>query len=847
MGCSKRYLLAVVLFMLVASAGQPALPEASASVDPSEVVLPGGGANATMELEVVKDSVVLSAHLSVSGSPYAMTEEVPVSSGTSIGFQGGVDFVQPNPDLSWYLGSLLDDADLDNASIADGVGILTTASNFAYQLFLVSVNPVDLYSITVSWTGRANATVANESYQGAALYVMNNATKSWEAVDAYADLLEDDHSLSSQSLMAPWRYVNRTLTGEDKVIVLVISHRGFDSRIHTDALTVTTDKLTYPRPRMDLGSDGFIDWGFGTGDETGSLGHVAAFEDGSTNVDISLPMGGGSNDSTAVLVPEGAFVEQAFLDYVAYPTKGERTGGGNGITVPSQSSSTDLVISGIPSLSHSRLSSVLLTNTLKLNVTEQRQEMGGGTPQIFVGWGTFWPQSIAQSFTPGQDGPLRGIEVFVTDISGSPGSITMELRDMAGAQPTGSLIKKSVVDANDVVTGDWNYFPFDGVQLSQSVQYAFVVYTEDALQYNNLYYVDFNATDIYPSGQAFVSNNLSGGGSWASSPVDMTFRTYMDLPIKSMDAINLEVIGASGNLAGDRVYFNVSGVAYDAGSWTFQVDNLNPFGVTFDWSARTTYQLFAEEPSIDVGDDGSVEWTGINVSTTEPLDITQGLRRVLSTRDWPHMETDPFGNVLYRVPINLSGTSEGDVALRNIAVYYTGSINTSDLAADINLKKGPLTPDANGTVRIPINITSPTAGVLNVTAVNVVYDLPPYSLVIGDIDIPEDGEMDPPLVLDTVLFDDLDNNDLEYTIVRESGDENLTWNLSEINVLTFDGPANWSGMSVFHIIAEDTCWTTTAPSRISRSPHHRQGCRSTLRTSPSGSSTRTITRMRSWR
>jgi hypothetical protein len=805
MGYAQRYLLALTIFMLVAASALPASPQGPDAVDPPEVDLPGGSGSATQHLEVTKDSVVLSANMAIGARPRETTVVVAARPSTTLGFHGGVASIEPGTELSWFLDTPLTSVDLDSVTAADGEVLLTASPEFAFQLFLVDVAPVGLYSFNVSWLGMANATVATQTYQGATLYVLNNATGTWEPIASYSDALEEDHVLDGGPLPAPWHYINRTATEEDKVILLVVSHRGHDSLLVTDTINVTATYRTYPQPRMDVGGDGTVEWGFGTNESTGYLGHVAAFDDDTTEGLLTFPVGGGSNDDIAFLLPDGAQVDRAYVDYVAFSTKGQRTGGGANVHAPSGVSSTDLVVSGIPLLSHQWTSSVQLSSVLRLNVTEQRQEDHSSQPYMELGSGAIVRYSLAQSFTPAFSGPLTGVDVYVQGKFGTPGHIALEVREMMSGTPTGVLLGFSARQEPDVALNAWNNFPLSGIDLTGGVEYAFRLHAVAAASPGKEYLIGYNASDLYPGGQCFASTTLDGNGAWSPTGYDLAFRTYMDLPVDTNGALNLEVLGASGSLSGQVVNFAVSGFEYEAGQWSFVVDNLNPYDVTFDWSATTNYLLFAESPSLDVGGDGTVEWAGENVSATRPLDITAGVQAVMATTAWPHFHVDPFGNHLLRIPLNLSATSEGDVALRNIVVYYHGSLTSSDIAGELNARKAVLAPDTEGMVRIPVNWTSKTAGVLNVTDFHVVYDLPPYSLELPDVVVMEDGPMvGGPIHLDTVIFDDHDNNDLGYTVVREAGDASVTWNITGTNALTFSGPPEWSGWASFHILAEDT-------------------------------------------
>ncbi|MCK4970716.1 MAG: hypothetical protein KAS77_09320, partial [Thermoplasmata archaeon] len=144
MGYAKRYLLAATLLMLVSSSLLPALSEGPAGIDPTGVVLQKGQ-TATLELDVIQDSVVLSSTLDVVGGPTYDERTVRAGSDTTLGFHGSVPFAYPQPDLSWYLGEQLGAEDLDNGSTVDGATIVTTAAQYAYQLFLLDIDPSGLY------------------------------------------------------------------------------------------------------------------------------------------------------------------------------------------------------------------------------------------------------------------------------------------------------------------------------------------------------------------------------------------------------------------------------------------------------------------------------------------------------------------------------------------------------------------------------------------------------------------------------------------------------------------------------------------------------------------------------
>jgi len=807
MGYAKRPgLTLAVLSLLVLSTVPPVVPE-QLGVEPREVALPGGGANATMELLVKNDTYVLASHVSVEGRPSTTTALRRATPATTVAFSGGVDFLEPDPDMSWYYGDLVGETDLDRAAALDGQYLATSVAAFAYQLFLVDVDPAGLYSLAVGWRGHAGSSDGTTALFGASLYAYLNFSRGWSLLATYGSPTGEDRPMGASELLAPWRYVNRTLTGEWKVIVLAISHTGFNSTLSTDALNVTETHSSWPRPRLDVGADGSTEWGYGTLGGTGELGHAGAFDDGSTEVSFAFEPGGGHNASASLLVPRGSTVEHAFLDYRAFPTLGERGSTGSGAAVPEGGTGPPLQVTGVPPNAHHTNSSALLTDVVKHNITDQQQPLW--RQNLRLGHDPLGDFSLAQVITAGRDGALRGVAFYVHDIIESPGNITVQVTDTSstGPEPSPPYLGEAVLRMADVRTGEWNFVPLTGVQLTEGEQYSIVLMAMDSGSGSvySTYEIGYNDTSPYAGGQAFVSGCLDGWSQpWSMRNLDLAFRTYVDTAIDPGDAQGLSVGGVAGRYAAGRVYVNLTGVAYVGGNWTFAVSNTNPFDVTFDWAAWTSFLLYADSPRLDVADDGTVDWSGELISTAAPIDIADALNQVLGYADWPDIHVDAWGNELLRVPLNLSVGSEGIVSLELPHLYYTAAMNTTDLSDAVNAAKALATVDVDGLAHVALNLTSASAGVVNVSATRVVYDYPPFALEIEEVLVLEDGPMvDGPLYLDTICFDDYDNNNLNYTVVRDGEEANITFELTAFNAVIFRALANWSGEGWYHVLMRD--------------------------------------------
>ncbi len=801
MGCSKRYLLAATLFMLVSSTLMPAMSEGPEGIDPPGVVLPGKGEPVTMELDVVQDSVVLSSTLDVAGGPTYSERVIEVDTETTLGFMGEVEFESPHEDLSWYLGTAMDGPTLDNASSVDGQTVTSTSTQYGYQLYLLDIDPKGMAGLAVTWTGQANATISAVNHTGASLYIFHNASVNWELLDRYRDEEDTVHVLSGGPVYMPWHYVNRTLSGHLKVILIVVTEWDVDATLSTDAINLTVTYAEYPLPQLDVGADGHVEWGFGVNASTGALGFLDAFNGNQDQVPVTFPMGGGAVTPGEILVPKGVNVTEAYVDYMAYPSMGERSNMGKDVHLEEFGDSVDLQVSDIPTNSHQRISSVLLTDVVKYNVTDQSMEVHDGTFTLSAGHAPN-PLSLGQTFAPAHDGPLYGIDVYVDSTFGSPGNLTLHLWNADQGRLMGAPLRTVTIPYRMVVAGHWIHFPFNPVSVLEGSEYAYTLHAYQAPPGEiHTWILGYNLTGAYPNGTCIQNPTLDGLLIWTPLPYDLCFRTHMDLPINGRDASLIMVDDVSGNLAGNRVYFNLTYAEYMDGNWTFEVHNSNDFDISFNWSAWTRYVLFAEMVVMDVGGDGSIEVGIGSASGTVWLDITEGVQKVVDDPEWPLLQSDTFGNVFYRIPLNMSAGSEGRAVLHNLVVRYNGSLTTSDLSVALNEEKDSRVAGPDGIVKVPINITSKTGGTLNVTSVDILYDLPPHSLHVADLDIPEDevGQ----LALDTIIFDDYDNNALNYTVVKEGGDEALDYNLSDDNVVEFWGPANWSGTALFHIAVED--------------------------------------------
>ena len=142
---------------------------------------------------------------------------------------------------------------------------------------------------------------------------------------------------------------------------------------------------------------------------------------------------------------------------------------------------------------------------------------------------------------------------------------------------------------------------------------------------------------------------------------------------------------------------------------------------------------------LDFGDDGNIEWShagNLSNGSTTP-DLSQSINSLLANST-PTF-TDSWGNEFVDIPLNVTGNAT--LVLDGIDVSYdwTPTVTISpqgDLASEINQHLSNLTADATGNVSIDINVTSGSAGVVELSNLLIITgDRPPS---IGSLNLPSD-------------------------------------------------------------------------------------------------------------
>ena len=192
--------------------------------------------------------------------------------------------------------------------------------------------------------------------------------------------------------------------------------------------------------------------------------------------------------------------------------------------------------------------------------------------------------------------------------------------------------------------------------------------------------------------------------------------------------------------------------------------------------------------ALDIGNDGSNEWShagNLSNGTTTP-DFAATLNALLANAT-PTF-TDTWGNQFVDIPLGVTGNAT--LVLGNVDVEYDWQPTVADsaLTSEINQHLSGTTPDPTGNVTIPINVTSGSSGIVELSNLNINLGERPPS--IGSIILPTE-----------TLVPNGNSEVIGIQVTSYQGIANLSWlamtpQISGISnppvlVYTFDNASSW--------------------------------------------------------
>ena len=229
---------------------------------------------------------------------------------------------------------------------------------------------------------------------------------------------------------------------------------------------------------------------------------------------------------------------------------------------------------------------------------------------------------------------------------------------------------------------------------------------------------------------------------------------------------------------------------------------------------RIYYTITVENPTVDVGDDGSTDWR-YNGTLTERV-IVENLSSAINTYLRGHFfdEVDEYGNRFTYVPLRLDADSSCFLTLRNIDIRYNYSHQILYNPYTGNLLNGwreNIPTEESGTTDIEINITSTNReGFVKLSGLYLEGDRPNYRpYMVGNIPDQSinEGEDHPQLInLAQYFSDDLtDPEEMTYIVLSYTNSSYVSLDISDghyLDVTTIDD--DWYGQVTGRVLALDS-------------------------------------------
>jgi len=473
---------------------------------------------------------------------------------------------------------------------------------------------------------------------------------------------------------------NLTLGANAVVNSASLDVRGWQDQQGISPLTIS----------VDVGDDGDIEWGFG-GIGNGSFGHVNELSNGWNRVGVNLSSG--YNSAYSIRLPLNATISSATLNVSTL---------------------------SVMTLSGNDVQDSYIHNPNPIWGTMAYKDYNHGNHSVTRVGKTEWSNwNIYRS-------------VYWFNLSQLPGATVLDANlsfwvdDVVNNANTGQPVTAQHTYNVHPLLKDW----IEGLEINSMVSQGPGVTWNNAI--DNVTGVDYAWTT---AGASSASDRDASVASITDSPANLEQNW---LTFNSQSFTDLIQSWANGSVANQGIILiGDENTSKPDGSALVITSRANAsYGprleIVFEGSDNITAGL-------DVGNDSTWEWNhaGILTNGSSMLNIASALNQLLATST-PTF-TDEWGNQFVDIPLNISGNST--LVLSDIDVRYdwnpTVSISAhGDLTSEINQHLTNLTPDVTGNVSIVINVTSGSAGIVELSQLSINFgDRPPS---IGQFILPTD-------------------------------------------------------------------------------------------------------------
>jgi hypothetical protein len=467
---------------------------------------------------------------------------------------------------------------------------------------------------------------------------------------------------------------------------------------------------------LDIGDDGDREWQWG-GVGNGSYGHLDELSNGYSRVAMNLTSG--SNSNYFLRLPLNATVTSASMGF---------------------STLNELTISG----SDMKDSYLHLPHSVYGNASHKDHNHGSNNYTI-VGkteWSSFNIYRSAYWFDLGL---LPGATVLDANLS-------FFITDGVNQAATSNAVTNAHTYTIYPLLKDWE----EGLEVNSVVQQAAGVTWNNAI--DNLTGSDYAWTS---PGAGDATDKGATVASVSDSPANLELN-WLDFQSQDLTSLVQDWVNGNQSNFGVLLEGDENTNKPDGSRLTIAGRGNSTYGprlvVTFAGSDDVTAGL-------DVGADGNWEWnhTGnlSNASTTPDFSATLNSFLASSSASF----TDSYGNEFVDIPLNVSANATLVMDEIDIQYDWTAAVGVSpqgDLLSELSQHLSNLTADATGNVSIPINISSTSAGLVELLNLWIgLGDRPPS---IGLITIPS-----------TLMTPNGESNTFSVEATSYQGLSNISW------------------------------------------------------------------------
>jgi|GEM_PF-4356069 len=577
---------------------------------------------------------------------------------------------------------------------------------------------------------------------------------------------------------------------------------------------------------VDVGADGTVDWAFnGTG--YGPLGRQERFSDGSAMTELTVT--DATDGDFELLVPKGAKVTSAGMTVRGVPTPTEHISSFLPNESLNASANRTYTVKGIDPGEIVLNSLVALKDVAVLqNKVDVNQSRSNGNFNLMPDYYS------AQSFRINRTDPKqRAVRLYSVEIRlmGFLSGV-----DYAGLSVTNTSKALNYIPTSDILRSSYAYqaqiknnyinFSFNPpLELEPDRVYSMELgdsMTVGPYPSGSYHSVSSgtNADSAYPLDGCFMQTSTDGGLNWAPHDLwDWAFTTHVDKarPITQSETAGINVDGKAPSISGTTLYFNQT-PRYNSTGWIFNINDSLPLGSLYNMSAALDFNDAPDHVILDVGNDSVPELT-LDQNLTGPVEVSnlddEITSAVQTSLGQSKGQSDSFGNFLVPVPIKISSLGKGTVRLEQLYIEYDLNVSLPNLLDAMIVYQSLHNSSGTNPLRVPIKVTSSTAGVVHLSSLKLIYDGPPKQVrpFPSGLTMTEEGVNPNILALGDFFIDDFSTSPAlkvynVTTTPKLNGSLNIT--IDNAHQLSVDASraVNWSGKISVLVNASDSSTLT---------------------------------------